>query len=139
MIFEIKTAVDDTGIRLIIGMLGFFVVGFGAIKIFIRRQLFKDGIRVIGTVVGMDETRDDGKLMYHPIFTYQTINDEKITHRSAIGYSGSMFSIGEEVKIIYDPSEKDNFIVDSLLGNIAGYLITAPGVIVIMVAIFLNH
>jgi hypothetical protein len=136
MIFEIKTAVDDTGSRLIIGMLGFFVMGFGAIKIFIRRQLFKNGIRVIGTVVGIDERRDDGKLMYHPIFTYQTINNEEITHRSATGYSVSMFSIGDEVKIIYDPSEKDNFIVDNLMGNIVGYLIAAPGVIVILGVLF---
>lgn len=129
-----KVAIDNTKISLIIGMLGFFVMGFGAIKIFIRRQLFKNGIRVIGTVVGIDETRDDGKLMYHPIFSYQTINDEEITHRSATGYSASTFSIGDEVKIIYDPGEKDNFIVDNLIGNIVGYLIATAGIIVILAA-----
>lgn len=134
MILEISAVIDNTGIRLILGMFGFFIIGIGLVKIILRRQLFKNGIRVIGKVTAIDESFEGGKRMYHPVFTYQTVNDETITHRSAIGYSSTGFSVGDEVKIIYDPTEKDNYIVDNFLGNIAGYLIAIPGLAIILMA-----
>jgi ribosomal protein L21E len=134
MISEIKAVNDNTKVSLIIGMLGFFIVGIGVVRIILRRQLFKNGIRVPGTVVRIDESFEDGKPMYHPVFTYQTVKGETITNRRAIGSNPTSFSVGEKVKIIYDPTEKDNYIVDNFRGNIVGYLIAAAGIIVILAA-----
>ncbi|GAA3958250.1 DUF3592 domain-containing protein [Mucilaginibacter dorajii] len=136
MLFALKTAIDNNGVRVILGMLGFFVFGFGVIKIFLRSQLVKNGVRVLGKVVRIDEKMDGVKKRYYPVFTYQTINNETITRSSLVGYSMTLYSIGEQVKIIYDPTEKDNFIVDNLTGNAVGHLIAACGVIMMLVAVF---
>ncbi|MDN3582643.1 DUF3592 domain-containing protein [Mucilaginibacter flavus] len=136
MFLALKTAIDDNGVRMIAGMLGFFVVGIGVINIFLRSQLMKTGVRVPGKVIKIDEVVKGFKKRYYPVFRYQTLDNETITQRSTIGYSMTLYIVGEQVKIIYDPTEKDNCIVDNLTGNSIGYLIAGGGIIVILAAIF---
>ncbi len=130
---------SETGGRVLVGMIGLFIVGGGILKMVLRRRLLKNGIRVPGTVISLDEVRGggDGERMYFPTFRYVTIKGEEVVYRSNASYDPNAYSEGTRVKIIYDPTEKDNFIIDTFIGNNIGYLIIVIGIVVLFAAVFM--
>ncbi len=114
-------------------MLAVFVIGAGFIKIWLRRQLRKRGIKVQGTIIALEISYgSNNKRLWHPVYRYTTLDNEVITHRSHMGYSPCPYSEGDSVSILYDATEKDNFIVDSFWRDFVGYAITFVGVILLI-------
>ncbi|WP_348081136.1 DUF3592 domain-containing protein [Mucilaginibacter sp.] len=114
-------------------MLAVFVIGAGLTKIWLRRQLRNRGIKVQGTIIALEVSySSENKRLWHPVFQYTTLDNEVVTHRSALGYSPCPYSEGDSIFILYDSTEKDNFIVDSFWGDFVGYAITLVGVILLI-------
>jgi hypothetical protein len=134
----ISTGINEIHVRILLGMVGLFIACIGIFKLYLRRQLLKNGIRVPGTVISVDITHSsDNTRLYHPTFYYVTIKGEEVTYRSNVGYSPSLYSVNEKVNIVYDPTEKDNFVVDTFISNNIGYLIVLFGLIFLFTAAFI--
>ncbi|WPU96832.1 DUF3592 domain-containing protein [Mucilaginibacter sabulilitoris] len=94
---------------------GAFLAGIGVIKIYLRKQLQKIGIKVNGVVIRIDTNIGIGKRnLYYPVFRFVTLENEIIVKRVTWGSNPSIYSEGEHVVVIYDPTDKNHFIIDKL-------------------------
>ncbi|WP_449757788.1 DUF3592 domain-containing protein [Flavobacterium shii] len=72
-----------------------------------KRELtfVKNNERVIGTVTKLEEIKDDDGITYLPIFKFKTSKNQDYTYRHRVTSNPAKWSIGDEVKFIYDPNE----------------------------------
>jgi hypothetical protein len=119
--------------ELILLAVGAFLTIWGMAKMNERRKLLKTGIRVQGVVFRLDESWDsEGRTLYHPVIRFVTLEQEWITKKLEIGTRPSLYREGEDVKVIYDPTDNERFIIDNLSGKITGLLIAVAGILIII-------
>ncbi len=88
-------------------MLAVFVIGAGIIKVWLRCQLRKRGIKVQCTIIALEISYgSNNSRLWHPVYQYTTLDNEVITHRSDMGYSPCPYSEGDSISILYDSTEK---------------------------------
>jgi hypothetical protein len=116
---------------------GVFLAGIGVIKIYLRKQLQKTGTRVNGVVIRIDSNIGIGKRnLYYPVFRFVTLENEVIIKRRTWGSNPSIYSEGERVEVIYDPTDKNHFIIDNFSGKVTGYILAIVGFALILSMIF---
>lgn len=90
----------------------FIIVGglllAGAIVVLKNTLTFiKNGERAIGTVVRLDERKDDEGTYYFPVFDIPTRQHETITYGHWTGSSSAGWRIGETSAFIFAPGKPD--------------------------------
>lgn len=85
-----------------------FVMAFFAIKMYNEtNQLLKTGIKTNATVIEMIRVSGDDGPTYKPVFEYMDRNHTRKEFKSEVSSSPPSYSIGEKVKIVYNPKEDD--------------------------------
>lgn len=119
--------------ELILVVSGTFLTVLGIVKLNERNKLKKTGIKVNGEVIRLEESfSSERRILYHPVFRYQTQENDWIEKRSEIGTNPSLYKDGESLVIIYDATDKEHFIVDNFLGRIIGPILIVVGVLLLI-------
>jgi hypothetical protein len=111
---------------------GLLTLGMLGLQIASRESLKRTGVRVIGTVIQLDE--DDGA--YRPTIQFRTLTDEVryVTDTASSAYKGLLH---QEVPVIYNPKNLNEFIFlhrDSVILNM---VFLGIGVFFLGMALFL--
>jgi hypothetical protein len=111
---------------------GAFLTVLGVWKINERRKLLKIGIKVEGVVFKIEEEQDKRGISYYPVIRYVTLEKEWITKKYNTGTNPPAYKEGDTVNVIYDPIDKEHFIVDNLSGKITGLMLGLFGILLIV-------
>lgn len=106
-----------------IGLAAFYGANYKYSK---TKLLDKVGIESEGTIVGFEESRnDDDELMFAPIYEFYDQNNTKrqYTHVVKSAIKGPVTGrkptqeIGDKAKLIYNPEDIDQIMIDSFFGR----------------------
>ncbi|MCX6078546.1 MAG: DUF3592 domain-containing protein [Chloroflexi bacterium] len=106
---------------------GSIIMLVGAVFAFIRqRQKFIERIFVKGVVVSLERrssTSSDHSsgFMFYPVIEFRTASGENVQFESDFGSMPASFSVGQSVKVAYDPANPDKAEIDSAVSR---YLVT---------------
>lgn len=94
-----------------------FVLTFFAIKMYNdTNQLLKTGIKTKAVVKDLIEVSDDDGPMYKPVFEYVDRSNTAKEFKSEVSSRPPAYTIGEKVKIVYDPKDVEEIKVVSYWG-----------------------
>ncbi|MEO6980167.1 MAG: DUF3592 domain-containing protein [Mucilaginibacter sp.] len=115
---------------------GAFVMVFGIGKLNERKQLLAKGVKVKGVVFDIEKNwdMDNGSTttQYYPIVRYVTTEMEWITKKYQVTSGLSVYKIGDEVTVVYDPSDIEHFIIDDGKTKWLGPVFVAVGIALIL-------
>jgi hypothetical protein len=113
---------------------GFFITG-GAFLLK-RINLLKNGIRTIGTLMELvPEKYTRGNPVFYPVVSFNTETNEKILKQYDIGSSYANSNIGDDVKIIYNKLNPEDFIIDNFTSKLIGPIFSITGVVIIVISV----
>jgi hypothetical protein len=107
------------------------ILGFG--KSAERKKLLTTGIKVSGTVIGLESEIDgDNMVSLQPVIKYETLDRKWITQTYAIGSNPSPYRIGDSLDVIYDEADNNHFIIDNNQTKLLGPFLIGVGVLLII-------
>jgi len=95
-------------------LVGLLFAGVGAWNFWHSSQLSANGQQAQGQVVEIERRRNnDGKFMYRPVVEFRDNSGVRYEFVSKHGSNPAAFSRGERVKVIYDPWDPSDAMIDS--------------------------
>ncbi|GAB6169934.1 hypothetical protein JCM1393_23940 [Clostridium carnis] len=124
--------------------IGFLLVLFGIIGIYVKRYLYKNGIRTIGTVVGVESYTyvtqgPESNTLYHPNVTpiIEVKDDDRVIRVMCSG-ENDYYNLekGDEIELIYHKGKIENFEIYNTHGIYNFYVaIISFGILISLVGI----
>lgn len=97
-------------------VLGLILLFWGGREFFNARSLLLTGIRTDANVFRMElVTNSDGDT-YRPHFEFQDQQDRRVEFSHKISSSPAAYTVGDRVKIVYDPDDPENARTTSFWG-----------------------
>ena len=92
---------------------GLFIVGLTLLYFAFRAynstvSLMQEGIKTTATVKEMISVSDSDGNTYKPVFEFTDRGNTVRTYESSISSSPPSYSVGQKVKIVYDPKDEDD-------------------------------
>lgn len=95
---------------LIAGIVAFLIAIFSLWKSLMMRR---GGIRTVGVIVGVEQERNEGTLVYRPLVHFVTTDGQQLAWKSTSAASFWRNATGKSMHIIYDPRNPHRVIRDS--------------------------
>lgn len=84
-------------------IIGLCLLGYGVLKIFNRRRQAAQSRQTMGVVKSLIEREGDEGSLWHPQVEFQTAEGARAHFVSELGTQRAFYSVGQQVKIIYNP------------------------------------
>ena len=94
------------GIAIFVGLL-FFVIGVvvlisGAVSVFKVRSRIASSLSADGLVTALATGMGRSGYLYYPLVQFRIPSGQTISFQSSVGSSGPGYSVGQQVKVLYD-------------------------------------
>ncbi len=100
------------------------------------QKLKKSGLPAEGIVFDLFESKLSGSYQKYPVIRFLTAKNEWITQKYESGISFSNYRKGQQLNLLYDPSNPEDFIIESGANEIILYTLITVGVLLTGVAAF---
>lgn len=122
---------------IILPIFGLLFIGLSLLFLFKRNQISRKGVRTEGTVT--DLVRREGSRHVSPVIRFQTTNNEWITKSPDFWGTGRAPQRGDTVKVIYNPDDPGDFVVEGKTNGSIPFLLIGTGMILIWAALRWQH
>jgi hypothetical protein len=119
-------------------ILGLIFMGFGARFYFSMAGFKKYALKTTGKVIDVTTNKSKtGGLVYSPVILFTTETGEQIKY-FAQRYRNEKYTIGEDIKILYNKENPQQAYLDNKTGVFGGvYFLLAVGIACILLGIYL--
>ncbi len=106
------------GIPIFVGLL-FFVIGIGVLiagisSIFKRRSQIANSLSADGLVTGLATEMGKSSYLYFPLIQFKIPSGQTINFQSSLGSNPAGYSVGQQVKVLYDARNSQEAEIDAL-------------------------
>lgn len=115
----------------------FLIAGLGFIKK--NKRIRQAGAKVKGVVHWVETSTDaDGCLTYYPVIRFATSESQEwITKRYDVGGQESAYKYGDEVAVIYNTTNPEDFIIDDKRSRNIGPIFLTIGITGVVISVIL--
>jgi hypothetical protein len=106
------------GIAIFVGLL-FFVIGIvilisGVVSVFKTRSRVANSLSADGVVTAFATGMGKSGYLYYPVVQFRIPSGQAISFQSSVGKSRAGYSVGQQVKVLYDARNPQEAEIDSL-------------------------
>jgi Protein of unknown function (DUF3592) len=117
-------------------LFGGVLITVGIVRIIRSSYLTKHGTITNGVIHDFISVPNDrGGMTFYPIVRFSVDNDI-VTKKYTIGFSFKLYRKGSNVRVIYDPVDSSNFIIDTPFVRVLFYVFVITGATLCGISIF---
>lgn len=114
---------------IILPLFGAVFIMIATIFLFKWRKMTHTGIRTEGTIVELQRRKNSRSTF--PVVSFQTIGNISITKVPDFSSFPAKIKVGDKVRVIYNPNDPNDFVVESGPARSIGFLLIGLALIII--------